>query len=93
MDIIETLVSVPFAVAVTALLRKKWPAIDGAYVYVVVLALSIVGAVLTRYHDAIPQYVWTAITPVMSAILSLGGVTAAQHIVSHKANSTIQVLE
>lgn len=81
MDIIETLVSVPFAVALTALLRKKWPQIDGWYVHVVVVALSIIGAVLTYYRDVIPQVVWTALTPIMSAILALGGVTTAQHVV------------
>lgn len=84
MNIIETLVSVPFAVALTALLRKRWPSIDGLAVYVIVFVLSCIGAVLSHYHAYIPDYVWTALTPVMSAILSLGGVTAAQHIVRNK---------
>lgn len=79
-SVLETLVSVPFAVAVTALLRKRWPQIDGWAVYVVVLALTILGAVLGHYRAAIPTEVWTAAGPLLAAVLALGGVTTAQHV-------------
>jgi disulfide bond formation protein DsbB len=81
-EAINTLVSVPFAIAITALLRKRFKQIDGAYVAIVVLALTVLGAVLSHYHEAIPSEVWTAAAPVLAAILALGGVTTAQHIAS-----------
>lgn len=81
-DAIATLVSVPFAVAVTALLRKRWPQIDGAAVYLVVFALTIIGAVLVHYRAQIPAEVWTAAGPLLAAVLALGGVTTAQHVAS-----------
>jgi putative Ca2+/H+ antiporter (TMEM165/GDT1 family) len=81
-EVITTLASVPFAIAITALLRKRWPVIDGAYVALVVLALTVLGAVLSHYHAAIPPEVWTAAAPVLAAILALGGVTTAQHVVN-----------
>lgn len=86
-NILETLVSVPFAVAITALLRKKWPWIDGAAVYVVVLVLAVIGAVLTYYRTAIPVEVWTAASPVLVAILALGGMQAASSVAA-KASGT-----
>lgn len=79
-DALSTLVSVPFAIAVTALLRKRWPQIDGAAVYAVVLFLTILGAVLGHYRAAIPAEVWTAAGPLIAAVLALGGVTTAQHV-------------
>jgi len=81
-DALATLVSVPFAVAVTAILRKRWPQIDGWGVYAVVLVLTILGAVLGHYRAVIPSEVWTALGPFLAAILALGGVTTAQHVVS-----------
>lgn len=79
-SILETIVSVPFAVAVTALVRKRFPQVDGAYVAVVVLILTILGAVLAHYRAAIPPEVWTAAGPLLAAILALGGVQTAQHV-------------
>jgi disulfide bond formation protein DsbB len=79
-DTLTTLASVPFAIAVTALLRKRWPQIDGAYVALVVLVLTVLGAVLGHYHASIPAEVWTAAGPLLAAILALGGVTTAQHV-------------
>ena len=79
-NIIETLVSVPFAIAVTALLRKRWPAIDGWAVYVVVLVCTILGAVAAHYRAQIPPEVWTAAGPVLAAVLALGGVQTAAHV-------------
>lgn len=81
-EYLSTLVSVPFAVAVTALLRKRWPQIDGAYVALVVLVLTVLGAVLAHYQASIPVEVWTAAGPLLAAVLALGGVQTAQHIVS-----------
>ena len=81
-DIIATLVSAPFAVAVTALLRKRWPQIDGAYVAVVVLALAVLGAVAAHYRALIPPEAWTALGPLLATVLALGGVQTAQHVVS-----------
>jgi len=79
-DIIDTLASVPFAVAVTALIRKRWPVVDGAYVALVVLACTVASAVLAHYRAAIPAEVWTAAAPVIAAVLALGGVQTAQHV-------------
>ena len=79
-DILSTLASVPFAVAVTSLLRRRWPTIDGAYVYLVVLALSVIAALLGYYRAAIPAEVWTAVSPLLVAVLSLGGVQTAQDV-------------
>ena len=81
-NIIETIVSVPFAVAITAILRKKWPSIDGAYVYLVVLLLTIIGAVLGHYQAHIPTEVWVAAGPLLATILSVGAMTAGQHLVN-----------
>jgi len=83
----NTLVSVPFAVAVTALVRKRWPQVDGAYVALVVLVLTIAGAVLAHYRDAIPQEVWAAAGPLLAAVLALGGVQTAQHVASRGARN------
>jgi len=88
-DIIATLVSVPFAIAVTALLRKRWPSINGAYVYAVVLVLTIVAAVLSYYRAAIPVEVWTAAGPLLAAVLALGGVQAAQHVAESGATKPL----
>ena len=79
-DIIATLASVPFAIAVTALIRKRWPVVDGAYVALVVLACTVASAVLAYYRAAIPAEVWTAVAPVVAAVLALGGVQTAQHV-------------
>ena len=73
-EVINTLVSMPFAVAVTALLRKRWPVIDGAYVYLVVAALAIIGSLLTRYSYAVPEDVWLVLSPLLTAVLAIGGV-------------------
>jgi len=43
-SIIATIASVPFAAAVTALLRKRFPAIDGIYVAIPVLMCGIAAA-------------------------------------------------
>jgi hypothetical protein len=84
-DIIATLASVPFAVAVTALIRKRWPVVDGAYVALVVLACTVASAVLAHYRAAIPAEVWTAAAPVLAAVLALGGVQTAQHVAASRA--------
>jgi hypothetical protein len=79
-EVLTTLVSMPFAVAVTALLRKRWPVIDGVYVYLVVAVLAIIGSLLTRYSYAVPEDVWIVLSPLLTAVLAVGGVQAAQHI-------------
>ncbi len=79
-DTLATLASVPFAVAVTALMRKRWPAIDGAYVYLVVLALTALSAALAHYRAQIPAEVWAALGPLLAAVLALGGVQTAQDV-------------
>ena len=84
-DVIATIASVPFAVAVTALIRKRWPVVDGAYVALVVLACTVASAVLAHYRDAIPAEVWTAAAPVIAAVLALGGVQTAQHVAAPRA--------
>lgn len=84
-DTITTLASVPFAIAVTALIRKRWPVVDGAYVALVVLACTVASAVLAHYHAAIPVEVWTAAAPVVAAVLALGGVQTAQHVATSRA--------
>ena len=78
-EIIETMISMPFAVAVTALLRKKWPVIDGKYVFLVVAILAIVGSMLTRYSYAVPEDVWIVLSPLLTAVLAIGGVQALTH--------------
>jgi len=88
-DVVATLVSVPFAIAVTALLRKRWPSIDGAYVYAVVLVLTVIGAVLSYYRASIPVEVWTAAGPLLAAVLALGGVQAAQHVAESGASKPL----
>lgn len=79
-DTLATIASVPFAIAVTALLRKKWPAIDGAWVYAVVLALAVVSALASHYRAVIPPEVWTAASPLLVAVMALGGVQTAQDV-------------
>lgn len=78
-EVISTIVSMPFAVAVTALLRKRWPVIDGAYVYLVVAILAIIGSLLTRYSYAVPEDVWIVLSPLLTAVLAIGGVQALTH--------------
>jgi hypothetical protein len=79
-EVINTIVSMPFAIAITAILRKRYPVIDGAYVYLVVACLSIIGSLLTRYSYAIPDDVWLVASPLLTAILAIGGVSVAQHV-------------
>lgn len=88
-EALSTLVSAPFAVAVTALLRKRWPAIDGAYVAVVVLVLTVLGAVLAHYQASIPVEVWTAAGPLLAAVLALGGDTWVSKIAQKSRLTTI----
>lgn len=89
-DTLATLASVPFAIAVTALLRKRWPAIDGLYVPLVVVVLSGLAAVARQYAHAVPDAAWPAIGALLAAVISLGGVTAAQQVA---AKSTTRVIE
>ena len=89
-DLIATLGSIPFAIAVTALLRKRWPAIDGAYVAVVVLACTVAAGLLSYYRASIPTEVWLGLGPIVAAVMSLGGVQAAQSVAS---KSTTRVIE
>jgi hypothetical protein len=79
-DALATICSAPFAVAVTALLRRRWPAIDGSAVYAVVLSTTVLSAIAAHYRALIPAEVWTALGPVLAAIMALGGVQAAQDI-------------
>jgi len=87
-DVLATLVSVPFAVAVTALVRKRWPQVDGWGVYAVVLLTTIVSAIATHYRASIPAEVWTALAPLLAAILALGGVQTAQTVIAKGASTT-----
>jgi hypothetical protein len=76
--VILTIGSAAFAVAVTSLLRRKWPTIDGWAVPVVVAVCTVASAVLAQYAAAIPPLVWTVLGPVVAAVLALGGVQTAQ---------------
>lgn len=79
-SILATLASVPFAAAVTALLRKRWPSIDGGYVAIVVLALTALAGGLGYYAAQVPPVVWALLGPVLAAVLALGGVQTAQDV-------------
>jgi hypothetical protein len=79
---IETLRSIPFAVAVTALIRKRWQQVDGAYVAVVVFVFAVLGAVLLHYRAFIPGEIWVALGPVLATILGMGTVQTLSHVAS-----------
>jgi hypothetical protein len=88
-EVLTTIVSVPFAMAVTSLLRKKWPQIDGTYVPILVLFLSLCGALLGHYKAHIPTEVWAVLGPFASTILALG----ADSYVSGKIDKRNSVAE
>jgi len=78
-EALEILGSLPFAIAVTALLRKRWPQIDGWFVPLVVALTSSVGAIAIFYRDRIPAEVWIAVSPILTTILAMGTVQTIKH--------------
>ena len=72
--------SAAFAVALTALLRKAIPKIDGIYNYVVFGLLGIASAVLMRHAAGVPPIVWEIVGPLVTVVLGLGGYSASQAI-------------
>ena len=92
-EVITTLVSVPFAVALTAILRKHFPSIDGAYVYAIVLVLTVLGAVLGHYQASIPTEVWVAAGPLLAAILAIGGDTWITKKLPEKVEDPFDAIE
>jgi len=92
-DVVAMVCSAPFAGAITALLRKRYPQIDGWWVVVVVALLSTVGAVLGYYRSAIPEAVWVAASPALLTLLTMGTAQGAAHVASKAVSKTIQVVD
>jgi hypothetical protein len=72
--ILTTLASVPFAMALCALIKRQWPSVTGWVTPVVVMVLTIVVGVLGQYAEVIPPLVWAIIGPVIAAVIALGTV-------------------
>ena len=87
--ILATIASVPFAAAVTALLRRAFPRIDGPYVAIPVLVCTLAAALLGYYADAIPQVVWVCLGPAVAAVMAMGGV---QTLNNAGAKATVKVI-
>ena len=79
-DIIATLGSAAFAVALTSLLRKQFPAIDGRLTWVIATLVAVGAALMGYYRADIPELVWVVLAPIVSAILAIGGVQTAQNV-------------
>ena len=80
MTTLQTIGTAAFASALTAMVRKVWPSLDGRSVWAVALACAIGAAVAQRYASNIPAEVWTVIDPIIAMILAAGGVDVAQNI-------------
>ncbi len=92
--ILETLGSAAFAATVVALLRKRWPAINGWYVTGIYAVLAVAVALLTHYSAAIPADVWTVLQIAAGIIGTQGAITGAQQIAAKASvtNNTISVV-
>ncbi|MFA4972838.1 MAG: hypothetical protein WC683_09510 [bacterium] len=90
---LETLGSAAFAATVVALLRKRWPALDGWYVTAIYAALAVAVALLTHYSAALPAEVWTVLQIAAGIVGTQGAITAAQQVAAKASvtNNTIAV--
>jgi hypothetical protein len=61
-----------FAIAVTALMRRAWPSIDGLWNWLVVGVLSIGSTVLLRHAASIPPIVWEIGGPLAALLFAVG---------------------
>jgi hypothetical protein len=87
-DALGLLTSAGFAIAVVALLRKRWPSIDGWWVTAIYVGLTILGAVLAHFSDRIPVEVWTTIKAIAVIVTGQGGVTLWQQVAGKGSKTT-----
>lgn len=71
-QIVALILSVPFTLTFTALVRKYWKSIDGLWVYLVSSIPAVVGNLLGYYANSIPMPVWIIIGSLVSAIMATG---------------------
>jgi len=82
MQILTILMSMSFAVAFTAVLRKLLTKpdgtcpIDGKWVYISAAVFGVAGKVLSHYAASIPPIVWEVMEPLIGVVLAVGGVQA-----------------
>ena len=82
MQILTILMSMSFAVAFTAQLRKLFTKpdgscpIDGKWVYLVAAVFGVAGKVLSHYAAVIPPIVWEVLEPLIGTVLAMGAVQA-----------------
>ena len=89
--IAQAIGSAAFAVALTALLRKAFPKIDGVYNYVVFGLLGIASAVLMRHAAGVPPIVWEIVGPLVTVVLGLGGYAASQAVATKGQTPPVDV--
>ena len=80
MTALQTIGTAAFATALTAMVRKVWPGLDGRSVWLVALGCAVCAAVAQHYSASIPAEVWTVLDPIIAMVLASGGVDAAQNI-------------
>lgn len=98
-QILSILMSMGFAVAFTAVLRKLFTKpdgtcpIDGKWVYISAAVFGVAGKVLSRYATHIPEVVWDVMEPLIGVILAVGGVQAltGKKVAPSVTNNVIQV--
>ena len=69
---LTTLASIPFATAVCALIKRRWPAVTGGITPCVMLACTALAAVLGHYSAQIPAYAWEYAGPILAAVVAMG---------------------
>jgi len=91
--VIDTLASAGFAATLVALLRKRWPSLDGWYVTAVYAALAVAAALLTHYSALIPTEVWRVLQALAGIVATQGAITLTQQIASKGGTAkTIEVV-
>jgi len=85
-QIIATLGSLPFVLALVALVRRFAPSLDGVPL-TTVLALVFAGGaqILGLYAASIPQAAWVVIGTIVSAVLAVGGTSYADRLIDRHA--------
>jgi hypothetical protein len=92
--VITTIASIPFAMAIVALLKRQWPSVTGWLTPCVILLCTTAAAILGQYSERVPPIVWIIAGPIVAAISALGLHEAAKGVASNVSTTTntIQVV-
>jgi len=93
--LIATLASAPVITAVVAILRRVFgrEKLDGWIIPVVAGVLAVASAVLGYYAAAIPPIVWVVLGPIVTTVLAVGGMQAAQDVAAKAKGAAVTWVE